>query len=78
MDGAPSALPVRRLAEPGKVTQMRVARSEWTELHSLRSTRWSLLVAVVLMIGFPLLFATILASRQKVTNPHRPAPRASS
>ena len=39
------------------MTQGRVARSEWTKLHSLRSTRWSLLVAVVLAIGLPLLFA---------------------
>ena len=41
----------------GKVTQARVVVSEWTKLHSLRSTRWSLLVAVVLTIGLPLLFA---------------------
>ena len=44
---------VPRLAVVGKVTQMRVVVSEWTKLHSLRSTRWSLLVAVVLTIGLP-------------------------
>ncbi|MEA2161330.1 MAG: type transport system permease protein, partial [Solirubrobacteraceae bacterium] len=30
----------------GRVTQMRVLRSEWTKLWTLRSTRWSLLAAV--------------------------------
>jgi hypothetical protein len=34
----------------GRVTQMRVARSEWTKLWSLRSTRWSLLAAFVSML----------------------------
>ena len=38
----------------GRVTQARVALSEWTKLRSLRSTRWSLLAAIVLTIGFPL------------------------
>lgn len=33
----------------GRVTQLRVLRSEWTKLWSLRSTRWSLLAAVVSM-----------------------------
>ncbi|MCW3009331.1 MAG: transporter permease subunit [Solirubrobacterales bacterium] len=31
----------------GRVTQAHVLRSEWTKLWSLRSTRWSLLAAVV-------------------------------
>ena len=39
----------------GGVTQARVMRSEWTKLWSVRSTRWSLLVATVLTIGFPIL-----------------------
>jgi ABC-2 type transport system permease protein len=33
----------------GRVTQLRVARSEWTKLWSLRSTRWTLLAAVLSM-----------------------------
>jgi ABC-type transport system involved in multi-copper enzyme maturation permease subunit len=53
---------VPRLAVTGKVTQARVVVSEWTKLHSLRSTRWSLAVAVILTIGLPLLFATIVGS----------------
>ncbi len=67
------ALP--RLAVIGKVTQMRVVVSEWTKLHSLRSTRWSLLVAVVLTIGLPLLFATIVGSHWAHMRPQERANR---
>ncbi len=35
----------------GPVTQIRVVRSEWTKLRALRSTRWSALSAVVLIVG---------------------------
>jgi ABC-2 type transport system permease protein len=58
-----NAAPLPRLERIGRLTQARVALSEWTKLRSLRSTRWSLLVAVVLTIGLPMLFATILSSR---------------
>jgi ABC-2 type transport system permease protein len=37
------------------VTQARVVASEWTKLHSLRSSRLSLLVAVGLVVGLGLL-----------------------
>ena len=46
-----------------RVTQARVLLSEWTKLRSLRSTRYSLLIATVLTIGFSVLFAFITASR---------------
>jgi hypothetical protein len=46
----------------GRVTQARVIRSEWTKLRSVRSTRWSLLVATVLTIGFPILASTVISS----------------
>ncbi len=39
------------------VTQARVLRSEWTKLWSLRSTRWSLLAAVVAMAGLGIVIA---------------------
>jgi ABC-2 type transport system permease protein len=58
-----AAASVPRLERVGRVTQARVLLSEWTKLYSLRSTRWSLAVATVLTIGFPILFATILSSR---------------
>jgi ABC-2 type transport system permease protein len=45
-----------------RVTQPRVILSEWTKLRSLRSTRWSMFVAVLLAIVLPLLGATITGS----------------
>ena len=66
---------VPRLAATGKVTQARVAVSEWTKLHSLRSTRWSLLVAVVLTIGLPLLFATVVGTHWAHMSPRDRANR---
>lgn len=53
-----------RTAGGGRVTQIRVVLSEWTKLHSLRSTRWSLLVASLLTIGLPIVFAEILSRQQ--------------
>jgi ABC-2 type transport system permease protein len=58
------------LAFRRNVTQARVVLSEWTKLHSLRSTRWSLGVAVLLTIGFPALFATILSTRSNSEGHH--------
>jgi hypothetical protein len=46
-----------------KVTQARVVVSEWTKLRSLRSTRWSLFVAVLFTIGLPCVFAAVTAAR---------------
>ena len=46
-----------------KVTQARVAVSEWTKLRSLRSTLWSLFVAVVFTIGLPCVFAAVTSAR---------------
>ncbi len=45
------------------VTQARVARSEWTKLRSLRSTRWAMAVTLFLIIGLALLFSTVVAAR---------------
>lgn len=47
----------------GRVTQSRVARSEWTKLRSVRSTRWSLLITLLLIIGIGILVCTIFESR---------------
>ena len=62
MSSAAGQISIPHYAGTGRVMQTRVALSEWTKLHSLRSTRWSLLVATVLTIGLPLLFAAIVAS----------------
>ena len=57
-----SSTAARRL-EVGNVTQARVARSEWTKLHSLRSTRWAMAVTLLLIIGFALIFSGVVAAR---------------
>jgi ABC-2 type transport system permease protein len=62
-------------APTGRVTQLRVAVSEWTKLRSLRSTRWSLLAAVILTIAFPILFAAVTSSHWGSMSPHERADR---
>ena len=47
---------------PLKVTQARVTRSEWTKLWTVRSTVWTLAIATVLTIGFPILASTVISS----------------
>jgi ABC-2 type transport system permease protein len=47
----------------GRVTQLRVLRSEWTKLWTLRSTRWSLLAAFVSMVALGPLIAAVQMSR---------------
>jgi ABC-2 type transport system permease protein len=46
-----------------RVTQLRVLRSEWTKFRSLRSTMWTLLVAVLLMVGLGALFSGVTANQ---------------
>ncbi|MHB8691051.1 MAG: ABC transporter permease [Solirubrobacteraceae bacterium] len=53
----------RTKAFAGRVTQRGVFRSEWTKLHSLRSTRYALLATVVLSIGFGIIATAVTASR---------------
>ena len=50
-------------APRGRVTQLHVVRSEWTKLWSLRSTRWSLLAAVLSMVALGPLIAAAQISR---------------
>ncbi|HXY85053.1 MAG TPA: hypothetical protein VEH52_06170 [Gaiellaceae bacterium] len=64
-----------RAAHTGRVTQARVAFSEWTKLYSLRSTRWSLLAAILLTIAFPVIFAAVTSSHWGSMNPHDRADR---
>jgi hypothetical protein len=66
---------IPRLETRGRVTQAHVIRSEWTKLVTLRSTRWSLIVAVVLGIGLPLLFAAVTSSHWGGMSPHERADR---
>jgi ABC-2 type transport system permease protein len=46
-----------------RVTQLRVIHSEWTKFRSIRSTIWSLLIAIALTIGFSCLAAVITVVR---------------
>jgi ABC-2 type transport system permease protein len=57
----------------GRVTQWRVARSEWTKLWSLRSTRWSLLAAVIGMAGPGILIAAVQMNRWSTLSAHERA-----
>ena len=75
MTSAAATVDVPRLEHTGRVTQARVAVSEWTKLHSLRSTRWSLLVATVLGIGLPCLFAAVTSSHWGSMSPQDRADR---
>jgi len=58
-----TALPaLRTRSHSGRVTQMRVALSEWTKLRTLRSTRYALFAGVVMTIGFAIIPALVNAS----------------
>jgi ABC-2 type transport system permease protein len=60
MSSAPISLP--RLEGRSRVTQARVALSEWTKFVSLRSTRWSLGAGMLLTIALPVVFAAVTAT----------------
>ena len=49
------------LPHTGRVTQLHVFLSEWTKLRSVRSTRWSLLAAVVFTIGIAALACAVVS-----------------
>ena len=51
-----------------KVTQGRVLRSELTKFRSLRSTVYTLLTAVVLMVGLGAIFSAVTASQYHTFN----------
>src|SRR5262249_16237487 len=63
---APAPAPARVPAL--RVTQGRVLRSEFTKFRSLRSTMWTLLAAVVLMIGLGALFSAVTAGQYHTFN----------
>ena len=62
MSSVIASIALPRLEERSRVTQARVALSEWTKFISLRSTRWSLGVGMLLTIALPLVFAAVTAS----------------
>jgi ABC-type transport system involved in multi-copper enzyme maturation permease subunit len=70
-----SAVSFPRLEHVGRVTQLRIARSEWTKIRSVRSTLWTLGVAVVLTVGVPCLVALVTKSHWNGMTPHDQADR---
>ena len=54
---APAPMAPAPATVAGPVTQARVVRAEWTKLRALRSTRWSALTALVLIVGLGALVA---------------------
>jgi ABC-type transport system involved in multi-copper enzyme maturation permease subunit len=46
-----------------RVTRLRVLASEWTKLRSLPSTMWSLSSALVLVVGFGVVYAMVRVTR---------------
>jgi hypothetical protein len=75
MSAVTQAQQIPRLSHVGRVTQLRVAVSEWTKLRSLRSTLWSLFAAILLTILLPVLFAAITSSHWGSMSPHERADR---
>jgi hypothetical protein len=75
MSAVTQAQQIPRLSHVGRVTQLRVAVSEWTKLRSLRSTLWSLFAAILLTILLPVLFAAITSSHWGSMSAHERADR---
>ena len=69
----PSNAPLRAVASAGGSRMPACVRSEWTKLWSLRSTRWSLLVAFLAMAGLGPLIATVQMARWNHLSLQRPA-----
>ena len=68
-----SAVAVTPPLRTGRVTQARVALSEWTKLRSLRSTRWSFLTAILMTIGFGALACAVVANHYSHMDPREQA-----
>jgi ABC-2 type transport system permease protein len=56
-----------------RLSQLRVIRSEWTKLYSVRSTLWSLLAAVFFTIMLPVLFALVISAHWSHMRPGQQA-----
>lgn len=70
-----SAVTFPHLEHTGRVTQLRIAVSEWTKIRSVRSTMWTLGVAVALTIGVPCLVALVTKSHWNHMTPGEQADR---
>lgn len=56
-----------------RVTQARVAASEWTKLRSVRSTRWSLLAAFLFTVGLAALACAVVSHHYPRMSPREQA-----
>jgi ABC-type transport system involved in multi-copper enzyme maturation permease subunit len=65
--------PAAPTAPRGQVTQLRVLHSEWIKMRSLRSTFYTLIAAVVALVGLGALFSAFTASHWAGMNPHERA-----
>ena len=64
MSAVAASTPAAGTSPPsGRLTQRHVNLSEWTKLRSVRSTRWSLLVALLLIIGLGIIGCVIFEAR---------------
>jgi len=61
MSAVADASRLPRLPHTGRVTEARVALSEWTKLWSVRSTRWSFVAGIGLTIGIGALACAVVA-----------------
>lgn len=68
-----SAVAAPALSTTQRVTQARVVRSEWTKLWSLRSTRWSLLAAIAVMIVSGIAISAVQMSQWSTLGAHERA-----
>ena len=66
---APTAPPTGVRHPEQRVTQVRVIRSEWTKLRSLRSTVYSLFAAVALIVGFSVLVPLVTVAHWPPRDP---------
>jgi ABC-2 type transport system permease protein len=56
-------------ASPYRVSALGVLRSEWTKLTTIRSPRWTLLVAVVLLLGLSAIIGAVSAHEYPTMSP---------
>jgi ABC-2 type transport system permease protein len=70
MTAAIAVPPVRTafIGSAVRVSQRRILRSELTKFRSVRSTVWTLLIAVALMIGVSALFSAVVANEYHTFN----------
>jgi ABC-2 type transport system permease protein len=64
---APATAALPGYPHPQRVTQARVLRSEWTKLRTQPSARWAILSAVILIMGFGILYSLLREARPPQT-----------